>query len=278
MKKWQEILYLHPKIKRNLLKRVYYFTEVWYIMSEVIMEYSYFLFLLLLVPCMIFSAVASAKVSSTYSKYDKIPCLSRMTGYDTATALLRNRGVSDISVGIVKGTLTDHYDPTKSIVNLSQSTFGSASVGACAVAGHEIGHVMQKKQGYFPYKLRKILVPITNIGSRLAMPVIIVGIFLDLFLFATKDQPYGQWILYVGIALYGLSTLFALVTLPVEFNASRRAKNMLVEDGILSSEEVKGAKKVLNAAAMTYVASLLTSLVYFIRIFIMLFLLFGRKK
>ncbi len=278
MKKWQEILYLHPKIKRNLLKSVYYFTEVWYIMSEVIMEYSYFLFLLLLVPCMIFSAVASAKVSSTYSKYDKIPCLSRMTGYDTATALLRNRGVSDISVGIVKGTLTDHYDPTKSIVNLSQSTFGSASVGACAVAGHEIGHVMQKKQGYFPYKLRKILVPITNIGSRLAMPVIIVGIFLDLFLFATKDQPYGQWILYVGIALYGLSTLFALVTLPVEFNASRRAKNMLVEDGILSSEEVKGAKKVLNAAAMTYVASLLTSLVYFIRIFIMLFLLFGRKK
>ncbi len=278
MKKWQEILYLHPKIKRNLLKRVYYFTEVWYIMSEVIMEYSYFLFLLLLVPCMIFSAVASAKVSSTYSKYDKIPCLSRMTGYDTATALLRNRGVSDISVGIVKGTLTDHYDPTKSIVNLSQSTFGSASVGACAVAGHEIGHVMQKKQGYFPYKLRKMLVPITNIGSRLAMPVIIVGIFLDLFLFATKDQPYGQWILYVGIALYGLSTLFALVTLPVEFNASRRAKNMLVEDGILSSEEVKGAKKVLNAAAMTYVASLLTSLVYFIRIFIMLFLLFGRKK
>ena len=271
MKKWQEILYLHPKIKRNLLKRVYYFTEVWYIMSEVIMEYSYFLFLLLLVPCMIFSAVASAKVSSTYSKYDKIPCLSRMTGYDTATALLRNRGVSDISVGIVKGTLTDHYDPTKSIVNLSQSTFGSASVGACAVAGHEIGHVMQKKQGYFPYKLRKILVPITNIGSRLAMPVIIVGIFLDLFLFATKDQPYGQWILYVGIALYGLSTLFALVTLPVEFNASRRAKNMLVEDGVLSSEEVKGAKKVLNAAAMTYVASLLTSLVYFIRIFIMLF-------
>lgn len=278
MKKWQEILYLHPKIKRNLLKRVYYFTEVWYIMSEVIMEYSYFLFLLLLVPCMIFSAVASAKVSSTYSKYDKIPCLSRMTGYDTATALLRNRGVSDISVGIVKGTLTDHYDPTKSIVNLSQSTFGSASVGACAVAGHEIGHVMQKKQGYFPYKLRKILVPITNIGSRLAMPVIIVGIFLDLFLFATKDQPYGQWILYVGIALYGLSTLFALVTLPVEFNASRRAKNMLVEDGVLSPEEVKGAKKVLNAAAMTYVASLLTSLVYFIRIFIMLFLLFGRKK
>lgn len=269
---------MHPKIKRNLLKRVYYFTEVWYIMGEVIMEYSYFLFLLLLVPCMIFSAVASAKVSSTYSKYDKIPCLSRMTGYDTATALLRNRGVSDISVGIVKGTLTDHYDPTKSIVNLSQSTFGSASVGACAVAGHEIGHVMQKKQGYFPYKLRKILVPITNIGSRLAMPVIIVGIFLDLFLFATKDQPYGQWILYAGIALYGLSTLFALVTLPVEFNASRRAKNMLVEDGVLSPEEVKGAKKVLNAAAMTYVASLLTSLVYFIRIFIMLFLLFGRKK
>ncbi|MDE6411000.1 MAG: zinc metallopeptidase [Clostridia bacterium] len=240
--------------------------------------YYYFLYLLLLVPCMIFSAVASAKVSSTFSKYDKVPSRSRMTGYDTAVMLLRNRGVNDIAVGKVRGTLTDHYDPTKSIVNLSQSTYGSASVGACAVAGHEIGHVMQKKQGYFPYKLRKILVPITNIGSRLAMPVIIAGIFLDLFYFALKDLPYGRWILYAGIALYGLSTLFALVTLPVEFNASRRARKMMLDDGILAPEEVKGAKKVLGAAAMTYVASLLTSLVYFLRIFIMLFVLLGNKR
>lgn len=232
----------------------------------------------MLVPCMIFSAVASAKVSSTYSKYDKVPTLSRMTGYDTAAYLLRNRGVNDIAIGKVRGKLTDHYDPTKSVVNLSQSTYGSPSVGACAVAAHEIGHVMQKKQGYFPYKLRKVLVPITNIGSRLAMPVIILGILLDLLLFAAEGQAYGQWIMYVGIGLYGLSTLFALVTLPVEYNASRRAKKMLLEDGILSEEEITGAKKVLSAAALTYVASLLTSLVYFLRLIIMLFALLGNRK
>ncbi len=240
--------------------------------------YYYLYFLILLVPCMIFSAIASAKVSSTYSKYDKVPNLSRMTGYDTATYLLRNRGVNDISVGKVRGTLTDHYDPTKGIVNLSQSTYGSASVGACAVAAHEIGHVMQKKQGYFPYKLRKVLVPITNIGSRLAMPVIIIGILLDLLLFASEGQAYGQWIMYIGIGLYGLSTLFALVTLPVEYNASHRARQMMIDDGVLAPEEVQGAKKVLNAAALTYVASLLMSLVYFLRIFIMLFMLLGNRK
>lgn len=239
---------------------------------------SYLLFLLLLVPCLIFSAWASAKVNSAYSKYDKVANLSRMTGYDTAAYLLRNRGVNDISVNKIRGKLTDHYDPTKGVVNLSQSTYGSASVGAVAVAAHEIGHVMQKKQGYFPYKLRKVLVPITNIGSRLAMPVIILGILLDLFLFAAQGQAYGQWIMYAGIGLYGLSTLFALVTLPVEYNASRRARQMLVDDGILAPEEVKGARKVLSAAALTYVASLLMSLVYFLRLVVILFMLMGGRR
>lgn len=239
---------------------------------------SYLFFLLLLIPCLIFSAWASAKVNSAYSKYDKVANLSRMTGYDTATYLLRNRGVSDIAVGRVRGKLTDHYDPTKGVVNLSQSTYGSASVGAVAVAAHEIGHVMQKKQGYFPYKLRKVLVPITNIGSRLAMPVIILGILLDLLLLADQGLSYGQWIMYAGIGLYGLSTLFALVTLPVEYNASRRARQMLADDGILAPEEIKGARKVLNAAALTYVASLLMSLVYFLRLIIMLFILMGGRR
>ena len=240
--------------------------------------YTYLLFLLMLVPCMIFSGIASAKVSATYSKFDKVLCRSRMTGYDTAVRLMRNRGVNDIAVGKVRGTLTDHYDPTKSVVNLSQSTYGSPSVGACAVAAHEIGHVMQKKQGYGPYKLRKILVPITNIGSRLAMPVIIVGILLDLLLFAADGALWGQYIMYAGIGLYGLSTLFALVTLPVEYNASRRAKKMLIEDGILGEDELTGAKKVLSAAALTYVASLLMSLVYFLRLIIVLFMLLGGRK
>lgn len=237
--------------------------------------YSYLLFLLILIPFLALSAYASAKVNSTYAKYDRVPNRSHMTGYDTATRLMHNRGVTDISVNRVGGRLTDHYNPSKKQVNLSQSTYGSASVASVAVAAHEIGHVMQKQKGYVPYKIRNILVPITNIGSRLALPVILVGLLLDIF---WQAVPYGEWAVYVGIGLYGLSTLFMLVTLPVEFNASRRAKKMLVEDGILAPDEVPAASKVLSAAAMTYVASLLVSLVYFLRFALVLLSIVGRNR
>lgn len=239
--------------------------------------YYYLLFLLILLPFLAFSGWASAKVSSTYSAYDKVRNRSCMTGYDTAMRLMHNRGVQGISVNRVDGRLTDHYNPVKGQVNLSMSTYGSASVASVAVAAHEIGHVMQKQEGYVPYKIRKALVPITNIGSRLALPVMILGVLLDVFLFAAKEQPYGQWLVYAGIAMYGLSSLFMLVTLPVEYNASRRAKKMLVEDGILSSDEVPAASKVLSAAALTYVASLCISLVYFLR-FLFIALSFIRKR
>ncbi len=239
--------------------------------------YYYLLFLLILIPFLAFSAWASAKVNTTYSAFDKVPSRSCMTGYDTAVRLMRNRGVQGIEVGRVNGKLTDHYNPTKAQVNLSMSTFGSSSVAAVAVAAHEIGHVMQKQEGYGPYKLRNALVPLTNIGSRLALPVILVGLLVDLFWMGTP-APYGQWLIYLGIALYGLSTLFMLVTLPVEFNASRRAKKMLVEDGILSEDELPGASKVLNAAALTYVASMLISFIYFLRfLFIILSMTRNRR-
>ncbi|MDE7158170.1 MAG: zinc metallopeptidase [Clostridiales bacterium] len=237
----------------------------------------YLYFLLLLVPCLILSAWAQAKVSTTYSTYDKVPNKSRMTGYDTAVRLLGRHGVTDISVNRVNGKLTDHYNPTKKQVNLSMSTYGSASVAAVAVAAHEIGHVMQKKENYFPYLVRKALVPITNFGSRIALPLIVVGVLLDIFLWAAAGKPYGTWMMYIGIALYGLSTLFMLVTLPVEFNASRRARKMLVSEGILTKEEIPAVKKVLSAAAMTYVASLLVSLVYFLR-FLFVVLSFARRN
>ena len=225
--------------------------------------FGYLLFLLVLIPFIAFSAWASARVNATYSKYDRVQTRSCMTGYDTATRLMRSRGVSDIAVNRVEGKLTDHYNPSKKVVNLSMSTYGSASVAAVAVAAHEVGHVMQKHTGYVPYKIRNVLVPVANIGSRLALPLVIVGLLLDLFWEAA--HPYGQWAVYLGIALYGLSTLFMLVTLPVEFNASHRAKKMLVEEGILTQEEVPAASKVLSAAALTYVASLLISLLYFLR-------------
>ena len=203
--------------------------------------FGYLLFLLVLIPFIAFSAWASARVNATYSKYDRVQTRSCMTGYDTATRLMRSRGVSDIAVNRVEGKLTDHYNPSKKVVNLSMSTYGSASVAAVAVAAHEVGH-----------------------GSRLALPIILVGLLLDIF-WASAPHPYGEWAVYLGIALYGLSTLFMLVTLPVEFNASRRAKKMLVDEGILTPEEVPAASKVLSAAALTYVASLLISLLYFLR-------------
>lgn len=223
----------------------------------------YLYFLLLFIPVMLLSGWASAKVTRTFNKYDSLPNRSCMTGYDTAVRLMRNRGVTDISVNRVEGKLTDHYAPTKKQVNLSQATYGSSSVAAVGVAAHEIGHVMQKQKGYLPYKIRTALVPITNIGSRLALPLVIIGIILDLV--AHIDSPIGQYAVYLGIALYGLSTLFTLVTLPVELNASKRAKKMLLEDGILGADEVKGVSEVLSAAALTYVASLLFSLLYLLR-------------
>ena len=238
--------------------------------------YDYFLFLLILLPFIALSAWASAKVNSTYSKFDGVPNSSNMTGYDTAVRLLRKNGVTDISVNRISGRLTDHYHPTKKQVNLSQSTFGSASVAAVAVAAHEIGHVMQKKKGYLPYKIRTALVPAANIGSRLAVPLIFIGILLYI-LFYASPLYIGQWFMYIGIALYSFSMLFMLVTLPVEFDASRRAKQMLVAEGILTENELGGAKKVLSAAAMTYVASMLISLIYFLR-YLLIVLSFTRKR
>lgn len=226
--------------------------------------FDYLLFLLILLPFLGLSAWASARVNSAFSAYDSVPNAAHMTGYDTAVRLLMRGNATDIAVGRVRGKLTDHFDPAKSVVNLSESTYGSASVAAVAVAAHEIGHVMQKKTGYVPYKIRSALVPVASIGSRLAVPLILIGILLDVIMMATGTM-IGQYFMYAGIALYGLSVLFMLVTLPVEYNASARARKMLLAEGILTEEEAAGAKKVLSAAALTYVASMLISLVYFLR-------------
>ena len=223
----------------------------------------FYLYLLILIPLIAFSGWASAKVNSTFNAFDKVPNRACMTGYDAAVRLMRNRGVTDISVNRVNGKLSDHYHPKKKQVNLSRSTYGSISVAAVAVAAHEIGHVMQKKQGYLPYKLRSVLVPAANIGSNLALPLVIIGILLDLAILS--GSPAGRYCVYIGIAFYALSTLFVLVTLPVELDASKRAKRMLVEDGILAADEVEGAGKVLSAAAMTYGASLFASLFNLLR-------------
>lgn len=240
--------------------------------------YSYWGYLFAMLICLLISGYASSKVRSTYAKYDKIPCGSRMTGHDTAIRLLRANHIGHISVGKVGGLLSDHYHPAKQTVNLSESTSGSASVAAVAVAAHEIGHVLQNQHGYLPYRLRTAIVPAVNLGSRLAVPLVLVGILLESSVYAAGNSRLGYTLAMTGVALYGLSVVFALVTLPVEFNASKRAKEMLLADGILTEEELPGARAVLSTAAMTYLASLLVSLVYYVRFLLMVLSVFGRRN
>ena len=228
--------------------------------------------------CGALGAWASSKVNRAYRAYSGMSTASRMTGYDTARRLLSANGIRDISIGRVKGHLTDHYHPKKKIVNLSEGVYGSDSLAAVAVAAHEVGHVVQKKKGYLFYKIRTALVPITNIGSRLAVPLVLVGLLLDLAVGITQEVTAGYILAMAGVALYGLSTLFSLVTLPVELNASKRAKKMLVAQGIITQEELPYADQMLDAAAMTYVASLLTSLIYFLRFFVWVLILFGGRR
>lgn len=238
----------------------------------------YLLFIAGLLLCSAFAMYASRKVNTTFQAYSRVQCRSNMTGYDTARRLLRANNITDISVGRVRGSLSDHYHPTKKIVNLSDSTYGSPSVGAVAVAAHEIGHVVQKKKGYLPYQIRTALVPVVNVGSRLALPLVILGMLLDLFVYVEGESTLGFALAMVGVALYGSAFLFQLVTLPVEYNASRRAKQMLRSEGILTDEELVGADKVLDAAALTYVAGMATSLLYFLRFLLWVLAVFGRRR
>ncbi len=240
----------------------------------------YWIFIVLILACSVFAGSVSAKVHSTYNAMQGVATRSKMTGRDTAVKLLKENGITDIEVGRIRGTLTDHYHPSKKQVNLSEGVYGGDSVASVAVSAHEIGHVMQRAEGYFPYKLRAFLVPIANIGSRLAIPLVVIGLLLEIAVLGTTSA-YANWGYYLaiaGVVMYGTATLFALVTLPVELNASRRAKAMLLENGILTAEELPFAEKMLSAAAMTYLASLLVSLVYFLRFAWFVLRIFGRSN
>lgn len=238
------------------------------------MYYEFYIFTALII-CSLFSLIASSAVHSVFNKYSKRFCASKLTGSETAKKLLASGKAYDISVQPTKGTLTDYYDPKNGTVNLSQSTFNQSSVASVAVAAHEIGHVMQKQQGYVPYVIRTALVPIVNIASRLSLPLVVIGLVLDIL---SNISDVGFYVAIVGIIFYSGSFIFALATLPVEINASRRASSMLLQEGILTENEISGARKVLFAAAMTYLASLLTSLVYFLRFLFRVLMLFGRRN
>ena len=233
----------------------------------------YLVFILALLACMVFSMIAGGKVKSAYSAYSRVPCRSGLSGRETAERLLRMNGIYDIALGRVSGELTDHYAPNQSIVNLSTGTADSRSVAAAAVAAHEIGHVMQNKEGYGPYRVRTALVPVVNFGSRLAMPLVLIGILLDTYV-RTANPDTGFYVAMVGVVLYGGSFLFSLVTLPVEYNASARAVEWLQTSRTMQGAQLAQAKEALSWAARTYLVAALSaiaSVLYYV------FLILGRR-
>lgn len=225
-------------------------------------------YLVLVLPCVLLSLWASSSVNSTFKKYAKVTSARRITGAEAAQRVLRSNGVYNVRIERVSGNLTDHFDPKTNVIRLSDSVYDSPSVAAIGVACHEAGHAVQYAENYGPIKLRAAIIPVTNIGSKLAMPLILAGILLS-FLGSFSDT-----LVYAGIACFSLSLVFQLVTLPVEFNASRRAMAAIEEDNILSREEQRGARKTLTAAAMTYVAATAVALAQLLR----LIMLFGGRR
>lgn len=224
-------------------------------------------YVVLVLPCIIFSMWASASVNSTFKKYSTQYSSRRITGAEAAQRVLSMHGVNNVRIEHISGELTDHYDPSTNVIRLSDGVYSNTSTAAIGVACHEAGHAVQYAQNYQPIKLRAAIVPITNIGSKLAMPLILLGLVLSAFANAS------YFFIYLGIACFGLSLVFQLVTLPVEFNASRRALAAIDQGGLLTDEEQKGAKKTLKAAAMTYVAATAVALSQLLRLLV----IFGRR-
>ncbi len=222
-------------------------------------------YVVLVLPCVILALWASSNVNSTFRKYSKQMSIRRITGAEAAQRVLSANGVSGVRIERVGGNLTDHFDPKTNVIRLSDSVYSSTSTAAIGVACHEAGHAVQYARNYAPIKLRAAVIPATNIGSKLAMPLILLGVLFSYF----AEASYT--LVYVGIACFGLSLVFQLITLPVEFNASRRAMQAIDSSNILTDEEQRGARKTLTAAALTYVAATAVALMQLLR----LILIFG---
>ena len=222
-----------------------------------------FVYLILLFAIMILSLVAQGRVQRVFNQYAQVPSRSGVTGAQLAQELLDRNGLS-LPIQPVEGTLTDHYDPKNQVVGLSQAVYGSNSVSALAVAAHEIGHVLQHNEDYAPMKMRSVILPAANIGCRIGPYLVLGGLLLSYLAQGTGNA--GYYIALVGVALYVMMLLFQLITLPVEFNASKRGLEMLTDGGYLSDDELPGAKKMLRAAAMTYVLAALGSFVTVLRL------------
>lgn len=222
--------------------------------------YSYYFasnyyYIILVLPMILLSVIASVRVKSTFNKYSSFHSLIGLTGAQAASEVLRFYGINNVAVEHVAGELTDHYDPKSNVIRLSDKVYNSTSVAAIGVACHEAGHAAQYAEGYAPVKVRSVIYPACSIGSKIGFPLAIFGLVLSF-----------DFLVTLGIVFFGLAVFFQLVTLPVEFNASRRAVRVIDETGILQTEEIKGVKKVLTAAALTYVASLAVSLANLLRL------------
>lgn len=224
----------------------------------------YYSYLWIILPAIIFSLYCQIKVKSTYSKYAKIPNARHMTGAQAALELLRLNGITDVTIEKVAGTLTDHFDPRKKVIRLSEDIYSGTSIASVGIACHEAGHACQYNENYFPMKIRSAIIPVTNIGSMLGFPLAIGGLLLNVGILVD-----------IGLILYSMVAVFQLVTLPVEFNASRRALRVIEEHGMLAGDEYTGAKKMLVAAALTYVAALISSLASLLRL---LLIVGGRRN
>ena len=226
-------------------------------------------YIVLVLPCIIFSMWASSSVNNTFKRYAQKFSSRRITGAQAAQRVLRHNGDSGVRIERVSGNLTDHYDPRTNVIRLSDSVYDSTSVAAIGVAAHEAGHAVQYARHYAPIHFRAAIIPITNIGSKLAMPLILLGVVLNFM------GGISTGLIYLGIAAFALSLVFQLVTLPVEFNASRRAMRAIDDAQILTTDEQRGARKTLTAAAMTYVAATAVSLAQLLRLLV---LFSGRRR
>ena len=237
------------------------------------MPYSYYYgfdwtYIVLVLPCILLSLWASSNVNSTFQKYSKQFSQRRLTGAEAAQRVLAANGVRGVRIDRVSGNLTDHFDPKTNVIRLSDSVYDSTSTAAIGVACHEAGHAVQYAESYAPIKLRAAIIPLTNFGSKIAMPLILLGILFSAF------GSFSDSLVYLGIACFGFSLVFQLVTLPVEFNASRRAMAAIESSQLLTEEEQRGARKTLKAAALTYVAATAVALAQLLR----LIALFGGRR
>lgn len=227
------------------------------------MYYEYYLLGIILLPAVIFSAYAQIKIQSNYHKYNQVFSQSGITARELVERILRQAGINDIKIIAVNGDLNNYFDPRRRVIALSNTVIDSTSISALGIACHEVGHALQYQANYLPIKFRNIVIPACNFANIFLWPLVLIGLFLGLG--ASSYSIYGQICLYAGLAVFGLSALLNFITLPVEYNASSRAKTLLLETGALSQEELTGAKKVLDSAALTYVAAFVVAVLNLIR-------------